>query len=428
MWIKGGQGIGSYVRAGTWCAIVGYSLVRALTTIRYAWSTLGGDMVATFPGPLALRIGEAWPGLARPWVVEHLAMGPRKWAYGPVLHIVTLPCALLPTQLDAMRMMFLWDGALLAATFLLWTRLLLPQGRPPIAAIAMACLWINFFPLIEVLVGREIEILELFLVTLGVWALRRARQNTAGAAFGIAAMTKFLPVIFVLYLFVKGYRRAGYVAVGAVLGLAVVAQPLMGWQWSATLLSARDELQGRDVRTSYANQGLTNVLLKTFTARNTASANPPSLYPNALLRIGVLVSAGVALATAAFVIRWRRSPLLELECALLLIVMCLVALHANTYYFIFALPALSLGVTALWLQPDTMRPQLKAVLAAASISIGFLVPMRILELVIGVRSVEIARALQMWCFPAYGAILAVGLMLELHRLAREPHRAAVSAV
>lgn len=428
MWTKGWLHLGAYARAGVWCAIVAYSIARALTTMRYGWSlTLGGDMVATFPGPLALRIGELWPSLARPWVAEHLAMGPRKWAYGPVVHIITLPCALLPTQLDAMRMMFVWDCALLAATFVLWMLLLMPERRPPLAVLAIACLWINFFPLIEVIIGREIEILELFLVTLGVWSLRRARQNTAGAAIGIAAMTKFLPVIFVPYLFVKGYRRAGNVAVLTIVCIVMVTQVLMGWQSSATLISARNEVNGRDVRTSYANQGLTNVLYKTFTARNIDTANPPTLYPDALRRVGLVVSAIVMLTTVLFVMRWRRSPFLELECALLLIVMCLVALHANTYYFIFALPALSAGVAALWLQPDVMRAQLKAVLAASSILIGFLVPMRVVERLVDVDSVYIARALQMWCFPAYGAILAAGLMLELHRIARQPQGAAVEA-
>jgi len=85
--------------------------------------------------------------------------------------------------------------------------------------------------------------------------------------------------------------------------------------------------------------------------------------------------------------------LLELEFALLAIVMCLVVSHANTYYFVFALPALSVALAAVIERPAALGPPFKVAGC-------------------GDRVVGIPRA------PAYGAMLAAGLMVELHRIYR----------
>lgn len=46
--------------------------------------------------------------------------------------------------------------------------------------------------------------------------------------------------------------------------------------------------------------------------------------------------------------------------------------------------------------------------------------MGVYEKATGVPGVLVARVLQGWSLPAYGAILAAALMLELHRVSREP--------
>ena len=97
---------------------------------------------------------------------------------------------------------------------------------------------------------------------------------------------------------------------------------------------------------------------------------------------------------------------------------CLVVPHANTYYFVFVLPALSVGVAALQQQPEALGALPKVALAGAIALSGFLVPMKVFEIVTHIPGVLIARVLQGWSLPAYGAILAAALMLELHRISR----------
>lgn len=410
-----------WVRAG-WLTLAAYSVAHFLYSAVYAaWPITGGDMLSAFPGPLTLRAGRVLPWLAKDWVERGIVWNngpiPLMWNYGPVLHVVTLPFALASTQLQAMRLMLLVDLALLAATFGLWIRLLFPDRQHPAVWLAILCVWLNHFPLLEAVAGREIEIFELFLVTIGVWALRRDREGLAGLAFGLATMTKFLPAVFIPYLFVKGYRRGGYVAVVTVVSIALAAQPLLGWQWSVTMVAARTET-GDVFPTAYANQAIANVLYKTFTAFNIDRTHPPTLYPYVLRPIGLAVTAGVLAATAWFIVRWRRQRFLELECALLAIVMCLVPSHANTYYLVFALPALSIGVAALYRRPAEFGVIPRLALAGAIVLMGFLVPMKLLEIVTQVQGMLIARALQGWSLPAYGAVLAAGLAVEAHRMSR----------
>ena len=138
----------------------------------------------------------------------------------------------------------------------------------------------------------------------------------------VAAPTKFLPAIFIPYLFVKGYRKAGWAAALIAAVIALVTQPLLGWQNSVTLAMARTEQAGASFPAAYANQGITNVLYKIFTVFNIDEPRPATLYPEPLHVIGGLLSLAVLLATGWFIVRRRRSRLIEIECALLAIVMC----------------------------------------------------------------------------------------------------------
>lgn len=404
-----------------WTFVAAYSIARfAYTAVWIAWTSVAGDFSSAFPSPLTLGVSQRFPGLMGPWIQGSLAWhswGDGSWNYGPALHVITLPFAFAPTHLTALRLILIVNLACAAATFFLWTRRLLP-ALPATAIVAVLCIWLNHFPLLEALVGREVEVFELFLITLAIVWLRRGREAPAGAAIGLAAMIKFLPVLLVPYLIVKGFRRAAAAALVTIAAFAILAQVTLGWQRSVTLLQLVEETRTAVYPTAYANQAIANVLYKTFTAFNLDDPRPPTLYPRALRIAGAILNALVLAATAWFVVRWRRSRLIEIECALLLIVMCLLPSHANTYYFVFALPALTIAAAAVWQRPAARVPWLTPALAASVALMGFLLPMKAYEIASGIPGMLVARALQGWSLPFYGAILACGLMVELHRRER----------
>jgi hypothetical protein len=282
---------------------------------------------------------------------------------------------------------------------------------------AIACVWLNYFPLLEAFAGREIELLELWLITVAVWALRRQRQTAAGLAIGVAAMTKFLPAIFIPYLLIKRYHRAFWAAVLTTVLFAGLGQWLLGFEHSMTLHIAKHEVGNHVV--SAPHQALANVLHKMFTLFDPNERHPVMLFHRVLRPLGLLLQVALLGACGWFLWRWRHSRLLEVEMALLAIVMVLAAPHANTYYLVFVLPALSIGVAALGQRPQAFTPMVKAAFLGAIVLSGVLVPMQVLGWMTGIRADTIAQVIQLYSLPAVGTMLAAITMVGLHQSMRQ---------
>jgi hypothetical protein len=184
---------------------------------------------------------------------------------------------------------------------------------------------------------------------------------------------------------------------------------------------------GEAFGTAYANQALINILYKTFTVFDINDARPPTLYPHFLRAVGSALSLAVAATTAWFVVHWRREPLLELERALLAIVMCLIVPHGIRTTSCSPLPRFRWA----WLRCISGRSLgalPKTVLTLAIVLTGFVLPMKAFEIPTHIAGKLLARVLQGWSLPAYGAILSAALMVELQRLAREEGAVRVAAV
>ncbi len=393
-------GVAALYSVGHFAYSAGYAAVKIL----------GGDFLTAFPGPLAFQVTQQWPWLAKEWI------GPaRSWNYGPLIQFITLPLVFAETRMQAMQVALFVDYALVAATFGLWVRLVFGARARLAAWVGLACIWLNYFPLLEAVAGREIELLELFLVSAAIWALRRNRQGLAGSAIGLAVMTKFLPIIFLPYLLLKRFYRAFWIAVGVVVAMMGVTALSLGFDGSNTWGVLRDDLTGVQAYVAYANQALVNILDKMFTVFNINVPHPLRLYGPQVHAVGFTLQGVVLAACGAFLWRWRRSRLLEIECALLAVVMVMVAPHANTYYLVFVLPAISIGLASWLRDPSTLGSWSKAAYVSAVVMSGFLVPMQVFQLVTGLPGVVVARVLQLYSLPAFGAIFSALVMVELHR-------------
>lgn len=397
---------------------VAYSVAHfAYSAVWFASRSLGGDFISAFPGPLAWRLAQHW-GLFRPWLTNVYFDFPI-WNYGPVLHFVTLPLILAPTQAQAMQIVLWVDYALVSATFFLWIKLLFPEKGHVLARLGLACFWLNYFPLLEAVTGREIELFELFLISLGLWLLRRNKQVAAGLAIGFAAMTKFLPLLFIPYLRIRGYRKAFWTALLTVLFLTILGQRTLGFANSWTFILISQQQNNLYFPAAYANQAILNIFYKMFTVFDMNQPHPTTLYPTILRFVGRVVNWLILAAYSWLIIRRRKDDqLLEVEWALLAIVMVLVAPHANTYYLVFALPAFSVAF-AYWVKhPDCVGRLLKVALAAGAVCTGFLVPMKVLEAVFQLPGVVVARILQLYSLPAFGVIFVALVLVEWHRIIR----------
>ena len=299
------------------------------TGVRHAWLQFSGDFLSNFP---SLRIA-TWAG--RPdWYRAYLVsgwLGPSQWGYGPLMHLVTWPLFWLPSLPTAYRAWLVANYAFLAVSGVLLYRLTLPRRMTWATLTAFVVLVGNFYPLYEALAQRNIEICELLLLLGALTAYVRRQDALAGCLTGLAAMTKFLPIIVVGYLALKRRWRAVAWALATIGIVAIITQVLLGWQHSA-VIALLGEMDGGYLVTQL-NQTLGGGLLRLLLLLDLlgrVDAHGLAVLCRALMAVQV----GAVAAWA-----WRRLPSAadeRLEWSLMLVaMMLLLPPHNHNYYLVF---------------------------------------------------------------------------------------------
>lgn len=118
--------------------------------------------------------------------------------YGPVFALYDL--ALRPLRdVPAMRVMFVLNHLLLAATFVMMIATFVPAPRSRRELILAAFAWVNFFPLVQLIRQNNVEITELALLMGCFLCLKRRRDVAAGGLLGLAIGTKLIPLLLLPY-------------------------------------------------------------------------------------------------------------------------------------------------------------------------------------------------------------------------------------
>ena len=379
-----------------------YSLIHFWQTgVRLALANFYGDFLSNFPSSViaawAYRPDFYAGSLAERW------LPPPVWGFGPVFNVITLPLLWLPSLPAAYRVWLAANYAFLIATAWLLYRLLLAGRRDLVTATAFGFLFLNYYPLYEALIQRTVEIFELLLIAIAMTCYAKRRDGAAGAVIGAAAMTKFLPAIFVGQFWLARRWRAFWTALGVIVVLGVAGQLTLGWQnnFVIRLLLERDEAY----MPSITNQALSGLVLRTAHA-----AGQDALAPLiAKLLIVVLLAA-----MSVWLLRIRRCGDWQLEWGLLCVAMVMLIPHNENYYSIFFLvPYAVLLARALQHQ---LRDRWSAPLAAASfLLIGWPIPLSVVDRVL---EQSVAVILLNASVPVYGAALLAGaLILELRAAA-----------
>lgn len=184
---------------------------------------------------------------------------------------------------------------------------------------------LNFVPLYEALTQRNIEIFEMALIFAAFALLRAGRMGAAGVIIGFAAMTKFLPLIFVPYFAVKRMWRALAGSLATIIPVAIATEFVLGWRNSGVLIQLRE---GSFLR-SGLNQSLSGMIIRILDWTHS------SLSTVILSRIAIAV--GLAALSWLFVQLRDCRDIEDLEWAILVAAMVLLPPHNEQYYFVLLL-------------------------------------------------------------------------------------------
>jgi hypothetical protein len=296
-----------------------------LSGIRQPLGNFYGDFLASFPSEQAARFTgrlDFFRGsLAQSWAGMHTGQALRLWHYGPLEHLITLPLFVFPNLRTAYtawliaNYVFLGLIALLAADVYEW------RGWGWIAFLGA----LNFLPLFEALTQRNIEIFELLLIFAAFAMMRRRRQVAGGFLIGLAAMTKFLPLIFLPYFAVRRMWRAFGGALLAIVPLAIATEWLLGWSHSGIVYQLR---HGSFLETDL-NQSLSGMVIR--------------LIRRTRLPLDIALASQIAIVAALMVLallfiraRHQRGDE-DLAWSALITAMVLLPPHNEQYYFVLLL-------------------------------------------------------------------------------------------
>ena len=249
--------------------------------------------------------------------------------------------------------------------------------------------WSSAVPLLYVVAQHMVDAWQLLFLSASLFLFTGTtrQQRWAGLPLAAATLTKLLPALLLVYLFVRSWR-AGLVGLFGLVGLLGIGQvlygSLMGFGYPLAMLSGGADTVGR-WSTHFENNSLRGLIFKLgarfrLQGDTTTYILDPALVPalNAFAYVVAAVLIGYLLFAA-----WRgraRDSLARrsIEFSLAIVTMLLVSPHTAQDYLVTALPVLAVWLF-LWVKrlPRPWSLGETVLGAAAAVLIGVFVPMNL---------------------------------------------------
>jgi hypothetical protein len=299
-----------------------------ISGIKQPLGNFGGDFLGTFPSwRLSVLLGrlDLYRGsLAAKWSVPR-GGGHPMWNYGPVQHLVTLPLFGLNDLRSAYLAWLIINYAFLIGILALAFRVFQSGGTTWMWRSVVTIAILNYGPLFEALTQRNIEIFELLLIFAAFALMLRGRATASACVIGVAAMTKFLPLIFLPYFVVKRNWRALASSMIVIALIAIATEAVFGWRYSQVLI----ELRSGRVRHTQLDQSLAGMVLRLLVW--TRSSLSTVMFGRGAIVLGL---AGLCW----LFLRARNCEAIEdLEWSTLIVAMVLLPPYNEQYYFVLLL-------------------------------------------------------------------------------------------
>jgi hypothetical protein len=212
----------------TWSAGALLTLVvaRIAAAIWAALFNVRGDYYASLPGAYVRTLNPA---------LWNSADMQGAWGYhvdtyfhGPVQYLTLYAMAYFDSYAAIARALLPIYVVALAVAFWCLQRALVPLAPGRSVMIPLAASTFLFFPLLQAFIQREFEVVVFVGLCAALLALMRDRRNVAAAWLGYVAWFKYVPLMFVAYLGLRGWSRAVAVFVVTSAAILVTAHVVFG--------------------------------------------------------------------------------------------------------------------------------------------------------------------------------------------------------
>ena len=251
------------------------------------------------------------------------------------MHFLTLPLFLLPTFAAVRVVWTAVNVASLVVSFFLVLRIAGQRAARARTIAWLAALWMGFQPLTTCLAQGNIEIVELMVLLAGLVALQEKRGFRAGLLVGVAAMIKYLPIGFLVWLGLRGFRKALVVSTATVGVVALCTAVTLGWH-DTHLTNLPDRASAPSA--GFHELSLTSVFLHQSAVLDRTGFLVLRWFPKErklwAQRAGLLASGSMALAYAFLFWRRRGTQVAPSELGVLFLLMFLLPPFNHDYYYI----------------------------------------------------------------------------------------------
>ncbi len=314
-------------------AMLGFAYILYLALNLRFLNVTDSDFLTAFPNGKISRLLGVQDQLFRNSLAEAWMGNGGNWNYGPLHVFLTIPLHFFPSIKAATDFLFFFLLALYILAIQICIKLYSEFYNLRVSSILIYLICLFNYPFLSAIHQRNLEIIELFIVSLAMLLWRRKMYFQSGMLIGLAVGIKFLPAIIILCFIFSRQKRA-------LLGFAIMLIPqllfiqfYLGWQNSYTLnLLVKGSGEPPPLR-----QGLFDVLTRIF--GSTLGQNMVILSHIILVLMIFLVSIGLL---NYFKVKEFLEQSWEIWPTILSLGVVL-APHSNNYYFCLLMPLIIQG-------------------------------------------------------------------------------------
>jgi hypothetical protein len=329
----------------------------------------------------------------------------------------------------AMQIMYFSNLLMLIFTIFILLKCFLPSPNSKIEIIIALFLWVLFYPTFQALRQNNVEITEIFFLSIMLLSLKFNKSAVAGIALGFATSTKILPGILILYFFWRMKLKVVFFSLFTIIIIIFYVGFLKNENINDMLLNFITTMSKPWPNSSQANQALSGFVWREFSQfdfSNRVSIEEPKIIDIKLAKIYTLVLTILFLCpiiytfikNAGFFPKNKISFKLEIiEIGLILTSLLLVLPHNHVHYFILISWVYIVAIREWRGIKIKYFGDIRRLIIISYLLLGMISFWRILDpLLISlgpITGVDIAR---LYNIPLYGALLLAFCLIQLHNI------------